>query len=155
MDGDFGFRTGQGTVLPKVEASDGDVPGNIFQLAFHNFSREWGAMRRMFVNDEWKAISKAQDARQAPRQAAVWVGDKIVRGFQAADDALVNMNALREIEDVPGGAKKGVAPSAVRRDAPAAPAVPCWQCAASRDGACGRRCWCDVRKGMPTGRLSD
>jgi hypothetical protein len=96
--------------------------------ASRNFSEEWVNMRKMFVNDEFKDISAAQGVGgplkkvlslwnaavvASAHRTTAWgthrtvqmsrfLGKFFVKGFRAADNALVNAHALESVDLLEG-----------------------------------------------------
>eukprot|EP00892_Ulva_mutabilis_P010477 jgi/Ulvmu1/7801/UM004_0030.1 len=97
LDGDYGFRSGANRMYDEQY---GEVPGSIFQLAVRNFLDEWQNMRSMFVNDEFRSIAAAKDSKNILNKVTLWLGGKFVRGAQVADDALVNITAMKPVKDL-------------------------------------------------------
>jgi len=92
---DYGFRSGFGRLY---QGEDGEIPLNIFQLAWDNFKKEFQQIRRSFRFNEYAEISRANPPSNVFERAVNWTGSKVVGGLSSIDVALEDADILKKLD---------------------------------------------------------
>lgn len=79
----------------------GEVPDNLFVMAWRNFQKELGALRRSFRKNEYSTIAQQRGEKGLLDKAAYSAGGFLVKGMSALDESLESNKLLGKLEDMP------------------------------------------------------